>query len=67
MILGLVGFFCGLGVVLGPLAIVYANMSYKAVERGEANNKGNATAGLVFGILACVAFVVILLVELGNL
>ncbi|MEU8760883.1 DUF4190 domain-containing protein [Streptomyces sp. NPDC048659] len=53
MVLGIVavvGFcFYGLGVVLGVLALIFGIIGLKKVNRGEANNRGMAIAGIVLG------------------
>ncbi|WP_374985602.1 DUF4190 domain-containing protein [Streptomyces fradiae] len=50
----------GLGIVLGVLALVFGIIGRKRVQRGEANNAGMATAGIVTGVIGIVLGVVIL-------
>jgi hypothetical protein len=61
LVLGIIGVVCSLtfflwffGVILGILAIIFGAIGRGRANRGEANNKGAATAGLVCGIVACV-------------
>ncbi|MEU4266923.1 DUF4190 domain-containing protein [Streptomyces sp. NPDC026092] len=55
MVLGIIAVvgFCmyGLGIVLGILALVFGVIGRKKVTRGEANNGGMATAGIVLGAI----------------
>ncbi|MEU9995094.1 DUF4190 domain-containing protein [Streptomyces sp. NPDC050848] len=55
MVLGIIAVagFCmyGLGIVLGILALVFGVIARKKVQRGEANNGGMATAGIVLGAI----------------
>lgn len=51
---------CGLGVVLGGIAIALGIAARRRVSRGEANNGGMATAGIVLGVLAIVASLAVL-------
>ncbi|MGC0329217.1 hypothetical protein RKD23_002207 [Streptomyces sp. SAI-170] len=61
LVLGIIGVVCSLtfflwffGVVLGILAIIFGAVGRGKAKRGEATNKGAATAGLVLGIVATV-------------
>lgn len=61
LVLGIIGVVCSLtfflwffGVVLGILGIVFGAIGRGKATRGEATNKGAATAGLVCGIVATV-------------
>ncbi|WP_137993069.1 DUF4190 domain-containing protein [Streptomyces vilmorinianum] len=55
MVLGIIAVagFClyGLGIVLGVLALIFGIIGRKKVQRGEANNGGMATAGIVLGAI----------------
>jgi hypothetical protein len=61
MVLGIIGVVCSLtfflwffGVILGILGIIFGAIGRGRANRGEATNKGAATAGLVCGIIATV-------------
>ncbi|MEU9643867.1 DUF4190 domain-containing protein [Streptomyces sp. NPDC048188] len=61
LVLGIIGVVCSLtfflwffGVILGILAIIFGAIGRGRATRGEATNKGSATAGLVLGITATV-------------
>ncbi|MEU6418621.1 DUF4190 domain-containing protein [Streptomyces spiralis] len=61
MVLGIIGVVCSLtfflwffGVILGILGIIFGAIGRGKANRGEATNKGAATAGLVCGIIATV-------------
>ncbi|MFJ5534420.1 DUF4190 domain-containing protein [Streptomyces sp. NPDC093261] len=61
LVLGIIGLVCSLtfflwflGVILGILAIIFGAIGRGKANRGEATNKGAATAGLVCGIVATV-------------
>ncbi|MFJ3580683.1 DUF4190 domain-containing protein [Streptomyces sp. NPDC090127] len=64
MVLGIIAVagFCmyGLGVVLGILALVFGVIGRKKVQRGEANNGGMATAGIVLGSIGILVSAVFL-------
>ncbi|MDT9683821.1 DUF4190 domain-containing protein [Streptomyces sp. TRM76323] len=64
MVIGIVSlvtcFLYGLGVVLGILALVFGIIGRKRVQRGEANNGGMATAGIVTGAVGIVLGAVVL-------
>ncbi len=67
LVLGITSIFPGLyfiGLLLGPLAVIFAILGRKRVKRGEADNGGMATAGLITGIvgtlLAAAATVVVI-------
>lgn len=62
--LTLVGSF--VGIVLSPLAIVFAAVGRKAINRGERGGRSQATAGLVIGIVGTVfAAVLVTLMIIG--
>ncbi|MFJ5264592.1 DUF4190 domain-containing protein [Streptomyces sp. NPDC088387] len=61
LVLGIIGVVCSVtfflwffGVILGILAIIFGAIGRGRANRGEATNKGAATAGLVCGIIATV-------------
>ncbi|MGW1159649.1 DUF4190 domain-containing protein [Streptomyces sp. NPDC002519] len=61
LVLGIIGLVCSLtfflwffGIILGILAIIFGAVGRGKAKRGEATNKGAATAGLVCGIVATV-------------
>ncbi len=61
LVLGIIGLVCSLtfflwffGVILGILGIIFGAIGRGKANRGEATNKGAATAGLVCGIIATV-------------
>ncbi|MGW5133064.1 DUF4190 domain-containing protein [Streptomyces sp. NPDC004135] len=61
LVLGIIGVVCSVtfllwffGVILGILAIIFGAIGRGKATRGEATNKGAATAGLVCGIIATV-------------
>ncbi|WP_328562936.1 DUF4190 domain-containing protein [Streptomyces coelicoflavus] len=61
LVLGIIGVVCSLtfflwffGVILGILGIIFGATGRGKATRGEATNKGAATAGLVLGITATV-------------
>ncbi|MEU3890080.1 DUF4190 domain-containing protein [Streptomyces sp. NPDC029041] len=61
LVLGIIGVVCSVtfimwffGVILGILAIIFGAIGRGRATRGEATNKGAATAGLVCGIIATV-------------
>ncbi|URM89438.1 DUF4190 domain-containing protein [Streptomyces sp. MRC013] len=64
MVIGIVSivtcFLYGLGIVLGILALVFGIIGRKRVQRGEADNGGMATAGIVTGAVGIVLGVLIL-------
>ncbi|MBH5337256.1 DUF4190 domain-containing protein [Streptomyces pactum] len=58
---GIIGLVCGLtyflwlfAIVLGILAIIFGSIGKGKAQRGEANNAGSATAGIVCGIVGMV-------------
>jgi len=54
LVLGITSIFPGLyfiGLLLGPLAVIFAILGRKRVKRGEADNRGMATAGLITGVV----------------
>ncbi|MFE9403927.1 hypothetical protein ACFYNY_19360 [Streptomyces sp. NPDC006530] len=65
MVLGIIacaGIFCwGVGgIVLGALALIFGLLGKGRVGRGEANNRGQALAGIIMGIVGIVLGVVFL-------
>ncbi|KAK1182491.1 DUF4190 domain-containing protein [Streptomyces sp. NBS 14/10] len=61
LVCGIIGLVCGItyflwvfAIILGILAIIFGAVGKGKVSRGEANNGGSATAGLVCGILGMV-------------
>ncbi|WP_031074753.1 DUF4190 domain-containing protein [Streptomyces sp. NRRL S-118] len=76
MVLGIIATagFCmyGLGIILGILALIFGIVGRKRVQRGEANNGGMATAGIILGAIGTVvsaaflAFVVWAIVQSEN-
>ncbi|MGW3205465.1 DUF4190 domain-containing protein [Streptomyces sp. NPDC001135] len=61
LVLGIIGVVCSLtiameilGMILGILAIIFGAVGRGKANRGEATNRGAATAGLVLGIIATV-------------
>ncbi|MGW7527410.1 DUF4190 domain-containing protein [Streptomyces sp. NPDC054783] len=61
LVLGIIGVVCSLtiameilGMILGILAIIFGAIGRGKANRGEATNRGAATAGLVCGIIATV-------------
>ncbi|GEK21140.1 DUF4190 domain-containing protein [Cellulomonas xylanilytica] len=54
LVLGIVSFVLGCGLFTGIPAVIVGNNSKKAVARGEANNGGMATAGVILGWIAIV-------------
>lgn len=66
LVLGILGvfpgaFLCGLGILLGAVAIVLGVAGRRRVARGEANNGGVALAGMITGGVAVVASAALLL------
>ncbi|MET8829173.1 DUF4190 domain-containing protein [Streptomyces sp. NPDC004610] len=66
LVLGIIGVVCSvtfflwfLGVILGILAIIFGAIGRGKANRGEATNRGAATAGLVCGIVATVVLPVL--------
>ncbi|MFJ8585501.1 DUF4190 domain-containing protein [Streptomyces sp. NPDC093595] len=76
MVLGIIATagFCmyGLGIILGILALIFGIVGRKRVQRGEANNGGMATAGIILGAIGTVvsaaflAFIIWAIVESEN-
>ena len=54
LVLGIVSFVIGCGLLTGIPAVIVGNNAKKAVARGEANNGGMATAGIILGWIAIV-------------
>ncbi|MBB5936031.1 DUF4190 domain-containing protein [Streptomyces zagrosensis] len=69
LVLGLVGlalfFSIVFGIILGVLAIVFGALGRAKAQRGEASNGGSALAGVVLGITACAASVVMIFVYIA--
>ncbi|ATW48876.1 DUF4352 domain-containing protein [Streptomyces peucetius] len=59
IIFGVIPFLFWIGTILGLLALVLGLVGRGRAKRGEATNKGTATAGTVLGLLALIASVVI--------
>ncbi|NUU19794.1 DUF4190 domain-containing protein [Cellulomonas humilata] len=54
LVLGIVSFVLSCGLFTGIPAVIVGNNAKKAVARGEANNGGMATAGVILGWIAIV-------------
>jgi len=54
LVLGIVSFVLSCGFLTGIPAVIVGNNAKKAVARGEANNGGMATAGIILGWIAIV-------------
>ena len=71
VVLGLCSFFCpGLGFVLSVIGIVFSVLALKALKQNSVEEgRGQATAGLVIGLLAIVAQVcyIVYAVKSGRL
>ena len=52
LVLGIVSFVLSCGFLTGIPAVIVGNNAKKAVARGEANNGGMATAGVILGWIA---------------
>lgn len=65
LVLGILGVvFCWayvVGPVLGILAIIFGGVGLSRVHAGQATNRGSALAGLILGIIAILAFVILVL------
>ncbi|MFI2368576.1 DUF4352 domain-containing protein [Streptomyces sp. NPDC018833] len=59
IIFGVIPFLFWIGTVLGLLALVLGLVGRGRAKRGEATNKGAATAGTVLGLLALIASIAI--------
>ncbi|MDW6059586.1 DUF4190 domain-containing protein [Streptomyces sp. FXJ1.4098] len=70
LVLGIVGtvlfFSIVFGVILGVLAIIFGVLGRAKAQRGEADNGGQALAGLVLGVIAVVASVVMIFVYIAE-
>ncbi|MES4907568.1 MULTISPECIES: DUF4190 domain-containing protein [unclassified Streptomyces] len=70
LVLGIVGTVLFLivvpGVILGVLAIIFGALGRAKAMRGEADNGGQALAGLVLGVIAVVASVVMIFVYIAK-
>jgi hypothetical protein len=52
---------CGGGVIFGVIAAVLGHLGKQKADKGEANNKGQANAGFVLGIIgAAISLIVII-------
>lgn len=74
LVLGIIGVVCSvtifmeiLGMILGILAIIFGAIGRGKANRGEATNKGAATAGLVCGIIATVLLPLLVFVFFASL
>jgi uncharacterized membrane protein len=66
-IIALVLFFTILvGVICGVLAIIFGTIGRKRARAGLATNHGNATAGLVTGIIAVIITLVFAAIVIPN-
>jgi uncharacterized membrane protein len=68
LVLGIIGVvlcWSPLGIILGILAIIFGSVGLSRAKRGEATNRGAATAGLVLGIVAVALLVLLLAVGLA--
>jgi len=57
MILGIVGFFLAfivIGIIPAVLALIFGIIGVRRAKRGTASNRGQATSGLVLGIIGIV-------------
>jgi hypothetical protein len=70
MVLGIIGlvlfWFPFLGFLLGLLGAIFGGVGISKANKGEANNKGMAVAGLVCGILAMAIWVVFWLAVVSS-
>ncbi|MGJ5753016.1 uncharacterized protein DUF4190 [Streptomyces puniciscabiei] len=73
LVLGIIGVVCSLtiameilGMILGILAIIFGAIGRGKANRGEATNKGAATAGLVCGIIATVLLPVLVFLVFAS-
>lgn len=55
------------GIILGILAIIFSALGRGRAKRGEASNRGQATAGLVCGIIGTVLSIVVIIFVLAVL
>jgi hypothetical protein len=66
LVCGIVGvvlcFTVVLGIVLGVLALVFGLIGRGRAKRGEATNRGHATAGVVLGIIGVVLSIVFIVI-----
>jgi hypothetical protein len=64
LVCGIVGllFF---GIILGPLAVIFGAIGLSRANRG-ASGKGLATAGLIMGVIATVAAIVLIAVVASH-
>ena len=60
--LGIAGLLC-CGIFAGIPAIILGRMSQQAAEQGQATNGGMGKAGFILGIVACVWFVIALILR----
>ncbi|MFI9175284.1 DUF4190 domain-containing protein [Streptomyces lincolnensis] len=74
LVLGIIGVVCSvvvvmwwLGVILGILAIIFGAIGRGKANRGEATNRGAATAGLVCGIIATVILPLLLFLVFASI
>jgi hypothetical protein len=70
LVLGILGivlfFFPYISVILALLGVIFGGIGIQRANRGEANNKGMAIAGLVCGIVGLVISI-ILLIAIGSI
>ncbi|MQY39300.1 hypothetical protein SRB17_73220 [Streptomyces sp. RB17] len=74
LVLGIIGVVCSLtiameilGMILGILAIIFGAIGRGKANRGEATNRGAATAGLVCGIVATVLLPLLVFVFFASM
>lgn len=65
LVLGILSLLC-FGFVLGVLAIIFGGIGISRVNAGRATNKGQATWGLVLGIIGLVGWSIWLLAQAGS-
>ncbi|MFJ3926958.1 DUF4190 domain-containing protein [Streptomyces sp. NPDC090022] len=67
-ILSVVGFFTSfLAIVLGVLAVIFGALGRGRAQRGEADNGGVATSGLVLGIIGIALAVLVIVLMFSSL
>jgi len=55
LIIAIVGIFCGLGIILGPIAIAKASTAKKMIQADpRLTGEGKATAAMVIGIIVTI-------------
>jgi hypothetical protein len=51
--------FAPLAIILGPLAIIFGIVGMRRATRGEADNRGQAVAGIVTGVLSLILVLIL--------